>query len=339
MQAYGQPSFDRDTCIAIATPGSRCSMHERRCRHFWAAVMVRRAVAALLVATAGGVDLLIERALNLEGDAPFLFARRGEPFNYARDWANSSYAREGCWTLRDGRAASQICYTRPEGGDGDAVAPSVFEFLQRREALVARVDASVAANVANAAGPRPDIALGPVERQEARGTMLWQSGGTLAHGADQLDYLVAAARLPPDFGAAARGYRAAAADAAATLNNLDYEGCCFKAAPPHLARQHYLLNTLVYLPPPTRADGRAALNPATDWASVSADFAAGAVIVIDDVLAPWALAAARAFCLEATIYNELKRGYVGARVGPRLLGKSASLIRAIYIYIGTRWTG
>ena len=138
------------------------------------------------------VDLMLKGALNLEGDAPFLFARRGEPFNFARDWANTSIAREGCWIMRERGAGPEkanrtICYARPEGFTL-SVTPSIFDFILSRAPLVSRVVKAVAAMGANASGLYDDgNQFSGVEDARARGTMLIQSAGSLHHGADQFD--------------------------------------------------------------------------------------------------------------------------------------------------------
>ncbi len=61
--------------------------------------------------------------------------------------------------------------------------------------------------------------------------------------------------------------------------------------------------------------GAAAINPRVDWARAEAAYldASPAITVIDDFLDPLALKALRRFCLESTIWFELKgAGYLGA---------------------------
>ena len=70
-------------------------------------------------------------------------------------------------------------------------------------------------------------------------------------------------------------------------------------------------NTLVYLPP-SPPIGTAALNPDVDWQEVKRKYQNTGIVTVDTVLSSWALEAAYDFLLEATIYNELKHGYVGA---------------------------
>ena len=82
--------------------------------------------------------------------------------------------------------------------------------------------------------------------------------------------------------------------------------------------QHFLHNTLVYLPPPLPLVAAAARQSSSvfrasiDWNVVQERFVSGEIVVIDDVLSDWALDASYKFCLEATVFFEHRTGCVGA---------------------------
>ena len=97
--------------------------------------------------------LLLElvTAFDIEAATPALFARRGEPFNYAA-WAAHALGREGCWVRgvgadRDDLDAAEPprhCYAsgRPRPS-GDAGADrSVFDFLASRDGLSTKLSAA-----------------------------------------------------------------------------------------------------------------------------------------------------------------------------------------------------
>ena len=74
------------------------------------------------------------------------------------------------------------------------------------------------------------------------------------------------------------------------------------------------------------------LNPELKWAQIEEQYldAKPGMVYIDDLLAPAALDALRAYCLESTVWNELKGGYLGAYMpegfsGRLLLGVAAAL--------------
>ncbi len=89
----------------------------------------------------------------------------------------------------------------------------------------------------------------------------------------------------------------------------------------------------LYAPDPEPPQGPL-VNPALDWQAIESQYLDGspALAVVDDLLAPAALAALRAFCLESTIWNELKGGYLGAYMpdgfSGRLLLSIADELRA-----------
>ena len=76
------------------------------------------------------------------------------------------------------------------------------------------------------------------------------------------------------------------------------------------------------------------VNPGLDWTALEAQYigAKPGMVVVDNLLSAEALAAVQAFCLESTIWNELKGGYLGAYMpdgfSGRLLLRIASELRA-----------
>ena len=76
------------------------------------------------------------------------------------------------------------------------------------------------------------------------------------------------------------------------------------------------------------------LNPGLDWPSLEAAFLEGkpGLVVVDDLLSAEALQALRTFCLESTVWNELKGGYLGAYMpdgfSGRLLLRLSSELRS-----------
>ena len=256
-------------------------------------------------------------------EPPALFGRRGEPFNAALDWANTSLARDGCLAyavadMRDGSIYERThCHesARPVTSGGPTAASSVFDFATARRPVVDRLrraPATFTARENTTFSPHSFDPLTAYDSPYSRGAY-WQSAGALVHAAEQLEYLADSGKLPGDFYAVARGYRRSVELAAAeSARPLDYEKCCFFASDAVLRAQHYLFNTLVYYPRPAVHDGRRALSAAIDWAGVERRFAAGEVVVLDDVLEPWALDAAFRWTLDATCFFEIKRGFLGA---------------------------
>ena len=152
----------------------------------------------------------------------------------------------------------------------------------------------------------------PAWKTSAQGNQYVQSSGSLLHAAEQLEYLVRQGKLPKDFDEIALGYRATSRAHHLEHPSRSFDGCCFVPSLPNLQGQHFLHNTLVYFPIPEPARGRSALNPLVDWGKVAAVYSKSQIVKIDGVLSEWALEALYTFCLEATIFFELKRGYVGA---------------------------
>ena len=290
------------------------------------AARLRLAVGCLVaVGCPLATTLMHNTTLDAIGDStaepPALFARRGEPFNAALDWAGSALARDGCVSYAvvdpaDGAVHERThCHesARPAGGRG-----GVFDFAFARAAVATKLVAApekFSPRERAVFAPHGFDPLSTYASPYSRGAY-WQSAGAVDHAADQLDYLVDAGKLPGDFRAVARGYRASVA-LATNATALDYELCCYFASEAVLRAQYFLFNTLVYYPRPVAAHGRRALNPRVDWADVERRFARGEVVVLDDVLEPWALDAAFAWTLEATASFA---GVVDVTTNPKMSG-------------------
>ena len=245
-------------------------------------------------------------------DVANLFFRRGEPYNIA-DWT--------------------VAQCRETEEDAKMCAPAennIFDFLLSRHTIEDQIAANVDGMRASyASGTRLKLFNAmdrTVWQTEAGGNMYVQSAGTLVHAAEQLEYLVAKGKLPEDFLSIAQAYRATAREhfhdvpdggvgqlypQSTHPQQLTFDGCCFVPTADQLSTQHFMHNTLVYLPPSPPV-GVAALNPDVDWQEVERKYQNTGIVTVDTVLSSWALEAAHEFLLEATIYNELKHGYVGA---------------------------
>ncbi len=245
------------------------------------------------------------------------------------------------WQLHEAHPSAEADPTYACAGTADdpalravhALGPNMLDFLAARHSLRQRISAQaddVMARLSKQAAL--PIKVGPVELPSSRGTCWIQSVASLLHAAEQLEYLVSRDKLPGGFLALSRAFRDTvegmqpALQASTVVDKVHGEkGAQVFVPHDHLMRaQHFLFNTLLYLPPPSaslpppallrdHAPGRPpALNPTVDWRRVEESFLAGEVVVIDGILSEWALEAAYRFCLEATVYFEHKPGYMGA---------------------------
>lgn len=168
----------------------------------------------------------------------------------------------------------------------------------------------------------------PVERVIADPD--WASARSkLSHDIEQFEYLRAKGLLGTAFDPVITEYKAALGDRLlpedaqrmVALNPERY---------PLLARTY---KYPVHAPDPAPPEG-ALLNPDLPWAQIEEQYldATPNLTFIDDLLAPQALAALRDYCLESTIWNELKGGYLGAYMpdgfSGRLLLRIAAELRA-----------
>jgi hypothetical protein len=265
---------------------------------------------------------------------PALFHRRGEPFN-AHDYVNHPLYTNGCYTLNaDNKLFSKKWCFEKKRPDTKGHKKSLFDFLTSRQLIEDRVRKTydVAHHLFTTQGVNLTYSFidiegtlkhfGSVDDPLSRGSSHLQTSNGLLHGAEQIEYLIEKQILPKEFHTIAQSYRATIAEhdpnGSGTLveSALHFRGTTFFVAPlEHLAAQYFTFNTLLYyplpsLPPP--GSNQHAINRRIDWKDVERRFLNGEIVVVDDVLEPWALDAAYNFCLEATIYYEQKIGYVGA---------------------------
>ena len=258
-----------------------------------------------------------------------LFHRRGVPYNLA-DWSGSALAtvQHACNTSQIASDLSSrlpdsegLCPYLFETALGNALehGPNIFDFEQSRLHLKVRLlnRHRRAEDDIVALRDHPTATPGIADDPAARGNFFFQSPSALTHGAEQIEYLVSRGLLPFDFKRIAAGYRASLG----LLSDQAESGGEALVFVPTLAManlQHFLHNTLVYLPPPLPLVAAAARQSSSvfrasiDWNVVQERFLSGEIVVIDDVLSDWALDASYKFCLEATVFFEHRTGCVGA---------------------------
>jgi tetratricopeptide (TPR) repeat protein len=150
----------------------------------------------------------------------------------------------------------------------------------------------------------------------------------LAHDREQFEHLVARGRLPAEFSAVIAQYRELlgmlpAGEDGHLLFPVDAERF------PLLARTYKR---------PLHVDAGAApeeplLDPATDWPAAEERYLAAepSVTVVDGLLTPAALDALRRFCMDSTVWNDVRAGYLGAYLdqglAPEALLRIASELR------------
>jgi len=149
----------------------------------------------------------------------------------------------------------------------------------------------------------------------------------LAHDIQQLEYLRAAGRLGPAFDPVLVEYRYALTDRRLPEDPYTMVGLDPRRYPLLAATYKRPL----YAPDPEPPQGPL-VNPDLPWAELEQRYldAKPNMVWIDGLLTPAALAAVRAYCMESTIWNDLKGGYLGAYMhdgfaGRLLLGISAEL--------------
>ena len=140
----------------------------------------------------------------------------------------------------------------------------------------------------------------------------------LKHDIEQLDYLREKQLLGAEFGSVAAEYRRAVFDKHLPAPIFD-----MVALPP----ERYPLLAATYkmpfhAPDPAPPQGPLA-NARVAWGEVEDRYLAAEPrhAVIDELLSPQALEALRAFCLESTVWNDLKGGFLGASMADGFAGR------------------
>uniref|UniRef100_A0A7S1TXS7 Fe2OG dioxygenase domain-containing protein n=1 Tax=Phaeomonas parva TaxID=124430 RepID=A0A7S1TXS7_9STRA len=159
----------------------------------------------------------------------------------------------------------------------------------------------------------PEVPMGSLKGDKRRGNILLTSEMKLSHDAQQLDYLVDRGRLPGDFRDIAAYYRATIARFKAMALNSTYESWLLDQD--FHRNTYHMYGMAVYYPlsdlsAPLAAHG-SALAP-RNWTAVEEAYMRGEVLAIDGFLREWAYRELYRFCLEATVYYEVKPNYLGA---------------------------
>jgi tetratricopeptide (TPR) repeat protein len=131
----------------------------------------------------------------------------------------------------------------------------------------------------------------------------------LEHDIEQLGYLRAAGRIGPGFDALLDEYRRALADPALPDDP-------YRMAPLDPARYPRLAASYkrpLHVPTIAMPDGPL-VSDTLDWGGIEARYLGSDpnLVAIDGLLTPAALEAVRTWCLEATVWNEVRTGYLGA---------------------------
>ncbi len=153
----------------------------------------------------------------------------------------------------------------------------------------------------------------------------------LAHEADQLRHLHAMGMIGAEGNALASHYDALAAEFESRLGRdavIPVEGQIAARLGPAYGAPYYM--------PPCPTLSRGALNTQLDFDAIESAYLAGRpeAVTIDGLLRGEALEALRAFCHTATMWNDVKRGYMGAYLrhgfgAPLLLQIAAELRDAL----------
>jgi tetratricopeptide (TPR) repeat protein len=150
----------------------------------------------------------------------------------------------------------------------------------------------------------------------------------LDHDIEQLEYLRSKGLVDASVESLIAGYRKAVFDGRLPVQIYDMVGLV-PAEHPLLAATYKMP---LHAPDPDPPSGALA-NPSLAWAAIEERYLAAEPrhAVVDGLLSPQALEALRAYCLESTVWNDLKGGYLGASLADgfagRLLLRIASELR------------
>jgi Flp pilus assembly protein TadD len=130
----------------------------------------------------------------------------------------------------------------------------------------------------------------------------------LGHDCEQLEYLLALGRLPESYRGVLADYRALLAE----VGGVDLGSLVpFDEARHRLVARTYKRPVhIADVPPPAGT----LINPALDTKAIEDRYLGSKpnILAVDDLLTPDAIQALRKFCLESTIWNNVKPGYLGA---------------------------
>lgn len=157
----------------------------------------------------------------------------------------------------------------------------------------------------------------PVERAVA--DVEWANARfKLVHDIEQLQYLRAAGRIGPAFEPVIAEYKSALRDPVLPADAYNMVGLD-PARYPLLARSY---KSPLHAADPEPPQGPL-VNPDLAWKEIEERYfdAKPNLVAIDGLLAPQALAAVRTYCLESTIWNDLKGGYLGAYMTDGFAGR------------------
>jgi len=131
----------------------------------------------------------------------------------------------------------------------------------------------------------------------------------LKHDCEQIAYLLERGDLPQDYAGVLAEYRALRAEVQGRVDEHSVIPFDHRRFPLVAATYKRALHLLREPAPPGPV-----LNPALDAADIEARYlgAKPHLVAVDDLLAPEALQALRRFCLESTVWNDVKAGYLGA---------------------------
>ena len=140
----------------------------------------------------------------------------------------------------------------------------------------------------------------------------------LVHDIEQLQYLRAAGRIGPAFEPVIAEYKSALRDPVLPADAYNMVGLD-PARYPLLARSY---KSPLHAADPEPPQGPL-VNPDLAWKEIEERYfdAKPNLVAIDGLLAPQALAAVRTYCLESTIWNDLKGGYLGAYMTDGFAGR------------------
>ena len=162
----------------------------------------------------------------------------------------------------------------------------------------------------------------PPTRFQRRGNFFMASPHKIQHDAEQLRFLVDTGRLPAAFSALSGAYRQllgamrAQEDSAGDTPTVEGRARYMMLTTEQIAAVHGSYNHLIFLQQHPSMRVGCALNPRVNWSAVEEEYFSHEpgheLVFVDNMLSPEALHALLDFCLESTIYFDVKRGYLGA---------------------------